>query len=104
MDGPADDVVSPCLVVVAVWFLREDSNAFLGAVPLGIWACAPLLGATAELFDRLLDDLRIRKINAQTSDNPIVEIGNPSVVLENRSAVVKLPKCYLEREVSDAIT
>ena len=51
MDGPADDVVSPCLVVIAVWFLREDRYTFLGAVPLGIWACAPLLGATAELFD-----------------------------------------------------
>lgn len=52
----------------------------------------------------MLDDLRIGEINAQTSNNPIVEIWNPSVVLENRSAVVKLPKCYLEREVSDIIT
>lgn len=51
MNGPADDIVSPCFVVVTVWFLREDRYAFLGAVPLSIWSCASLLGAPAELFD-----------------------------------------------------
>jgi hypothetical protein len=51
MNRPADDIVSPSLVIVAVRFLSEGSYAFPGAVPLSIWSCAPLLGAAAQLFD-----------------------------------------------------
>jgi hypothetical protein len=92
MDDPARDIVSPRLVIGPVRFRRQGGNAFLGAVPLRIRPRAPLLGATAQLLDRLLGDLGVIYVDAQTGDNPIVEIWDPSIVFQHRAALVEFPE------------
>lgn len=98
MNRPADDVISPRLIIVPIRFPGQGSYALLYATPLRILSRAPLLGAAAQLLDGLRCDLRVGNLDAQPSHDPIVEIRDPGVVFEHRSTIVELPECYLKRE------
>ena len=51
VDAPADNVVTPSLVISAIRPLAECIDTFVEAAPLGVGACATLLGRRAKLLD-----------------------------------------------------
>lgn len=57
---PADNVVTPCLVVVSIGLLRQDRHAFLDTLPLCVRPGASELSNSAEKLDALHLVLRIR--------------------------------------------
>ena len=101
VDGAADDVVAPGLVVVPVRLLRQSGHALVDARPLRVGAVASHLGKVAEPLDTPGLELRIGDVDAHRGLDPGVEVGDPGVVLEDGAAVVELPERDLHGGVRD---
>ena len=97
VDAPADDIVTPRGVVVAVVALGQGVDTLFGRVPLLVDARAALLRRRAELLDAVPLHLRGRQRGARRGLHPGVQVGDEGVVLLDGAILVEFPECHLCR-------
>jgi hypothetical protein len=95
VDDAADDVVAPNFVVGSEGLLRERRAAVGGVGVLLVDTRAALLDGGAEsAFDYGLNG-RVAEIDTSGCLNPLLQLRDPGLVVEDAALVVKSPECGL---------
>lgn len=97
MNGSADDVVAPGIVVSPVRSLRQIHNTLLDTSPLGILPIAQHLRRAANSLDHLVPIYWVARWEAVNELNPVAEAWDPRVVLDDGALIVESPKRDLRR-------
>ena len=87
MQLPTDDTIHPQLIPTTKWFRRQDVNTVLDARVLRVFTCALGLNGRTDRFDGL-------SVGKGHICERVVQskIGDPGVVFDHRTGIVKFPE------------